>query len=141
MTMGAVISAHFALIRIVKMDNAEWIPKAFIDEEIEVRFDEPPLFSKKPDAPDGIRWRGKDCRVHKLISSWVDYDRKGRMSKNMKPHNLRHASKHGSWGVGKFYFRVQVEEGRVFDIYYDRSPETVDERQGTWILWRELEPG
>lgn len=123
------------------MSNASWTPIAFIDEEIEAIYDEPPLHAKKPNPPDGIRWRGEDHRVSELISSWVDYSRKGRMSKNMQPHNLRQAAKHGSWGVGKFYFRLMLQEGRVFDLYYDRAPESVEARAGTWIIWRELERG
>ena len=123
------------------MTQNDWVPIAFIDEEIEALFDQPPLHSKKPDPPDGIHWRGEDHRVRKLISSWVDHGRKGRMAKNMKPHNLRRAAKHGSWGVGKFYFRLMVQGGRVFDLYYDRAAEAAGDRAGKWIIWRELEAG
>jgi len=43
-----------------------------------------------------------------------------------------------SWGVGRFYFRVRTDHGRVFDLYYDRSPKNVNDRLGGWFLWREL---
>jgi hypothetical protein len=48
------------------------------------------------------------------------------------------AESRGSWGVGRFYFRVKLEDGRVFDLYYDRAPQGVDRRKGTWFLFREL---
>jgi hypothetical protein len=57
----------------------------------------------------------------------------------MQPHNLRLAKKRGSWGVGRFYFRVQVQEGRVFDLYYDRAPDDASDRLGHWFLLREMQ--
>jgi hypothetical protein len=121
------------------MSQTEWVPIGFLDEEIEPWFDKPPLLSKKPDPPDGFSWRGETHRVGKLLSTWVDYGRKGRMAKNMQPHNLRRAAQQGSWGVGKFYFRVMLQDGRVFDLYYDRAPGNAGDRAGKWILWRELQ--
>jgi hypothetical protein len=37
-----------------------------------------------------------------------------------------------------FYFRVQTEDGRVFDLYYDRAPKGSDHRKGKWFLFQEL---
>ncbi|NIN66282.1 MAG: hypothetical protein GTO63_16635 [Anaerolineae bacterium] len=58
----------------------------------------------------------------------------------MQPEHLRSVRRFGSWGVGRFYFRVRVEDGRVFDLYYDRAPKDAADRQGHWYLWRELKP-
>jgi hypothetical protein len=48
------------------------------------------------------------------------------------------AESRGSWGVGRFYFRVRTLGGQVFDLYYDRAPKNVDERKGAWFLYREM---
>lgn len=119
--------------------TGELRPLHFISEEIEIFFDEPPVLTKRPSAPDGFSWRGQSFHVKKLLSAWTDYERRGDMAKNMSPEHLRMARKRGSWGVGRFYFRVATEAGRVFDLYYDRSPESAGDRAGHWYLWRELE--
>jgi len=41
-------------------------------------------------------------------------------------------------GVGRFYFRVRVDGGQIYDIYYDRAPKDADRRKGQWFLYREL---
>lgn len=56
------------------------------------------------------------------------------MSRNMRPAHAARASRDGSWGVGRFYFRVTVHTGQMFEIYYDRAPEDVDNRKGGWFL-------
>ncbi len=114
-------------------------PIRFIAESIEARFDRPPALEKKPGCPDGFVWRGQTYRIVALLSEWHDYRRRGRMALNMRPHRARIAARRGSWGVGRDYFRVRVEGGRVFDLYYDRAPQDVDRRQGGWFLYRELE--
>ncbi len=118
--------------------KTEWLPIRFIDQEIEVNFVRPPSLAKKPDAPDAFHWEGERFRVDEVLSSWFDVQRRGRMAKNMRPHNLRSASKWGSWGVGRYYFRVRTSQGRVFDLYYDRAPQKAADRSGHWFLWREL---
>jgi hypothetical protein len=60
------------------------------------------------------------------------------MSKNMKPAHLREAERRGSWGVGRFYFRVRTDKERIFDLYYDRAPKQAADRLGHWFLWREM---
>jgi hypothetical protein len=114
-------------------------PRRFIDVEIQVVHDRPPALAKKPPAPDSFNWRGTDCRVVDVLSSWTDYDRRGRMAENMAPAHLETAVRRGSWGVGRFYFRVRVETGAVYDLYYDREPESAGDRRGHWFLWREVE--
>lgn len=118
---------------------AEFEPVQFISEEIEVQFDEPPLLTKRPKAPDGFRWQQEQYQARRVLSAWTDYERRGNMAKNMQPAHLRLARQKGSWGVGRFYFRLETEQGRVFDLYYDRAPEGAADRAGHWYLWRELE--
>jgi len=116
------------------------IPIRFIAEEIEVEFDHPPILAKKPDPPSGFIWQGDEFRIIDVISRWFSYERKGRMAKNMKQEHLRVADRRGSWGVGRYYFRVVTEPGRIFDLYYDRAPEDAGDRLGHWYLWREMQP-
>lgn len=118
---------------------AEFEPVQFISEEIEVQFDEPPLLTKRPKAPDGFCWQQEQYQARRVLSAWTDYERRGNMAKNMQPAHLRLARKKGSWGVGRFYFRLETQQGRVFDLYYDRAPEGAADRAGHWYLWRELE--
>jgi hypothetical protein len=110
----------------------------FIGEQIEVEFDEEPKFEKKPDCPDRLIWADQTHSVLELLAQWHDYTRRGRMAVNMRSTHLATASLRGSWGVGRFFFRVRVESGRIFDIYYDRAPGKASERKGCWYLWREM---
>ncbi|MBC8335135.1 MAG: hypothetical protein ISR59_01225 [Anaerolineales bacterium] len=113
-------------------------PIQFIAEQVEVRYDTPPPFEKTPPCPDGFTWREEDFRVVELLSERRDYQRRGRMKRNMSPGHAAAASIKGSWGVGRFFFRVCVEGGRVFEIYYDRESKNVDDRKGSWFLYQEL---
>jgi hypothetical protein len=115
-------------------------PTRFISEPIEVQFDKPPELKKRPGVPDRFVWRGEMLRVVELLSEWRDYSRRGRMASNMRPDHAEVAASRGSWGVGRIYFRVRVEDGRIFDLYYDRAPRSVDDRLGSWTLFRELAP-
>jgi hypothetical protein len=58
----------------------------------------------------------------------------------MRPTHAAAAERRGSWGVGRDYYRVRTDSGRVFDLYYDRAPGSVHDRKGAWFLLRELEP-
>jgi hypothetical protein len=113
-------------------------PVRFIGETVEVAFDQPPLLKKKPTCPDRFVWRGETVEIAAVLSEWVDYNRRGRMARNMRPAHAARASLRGSWGVGRFYFRVRTEAGRVFDLYYDREPKSADDRKGAWFLYREM---
>jgi hypothetical protein len=112
-------------------------PMRFIDEPVEIVFDEPPALEKKPECPDGFIWQGETFRVSQVLAEWFDFERRGRNAKNMRPEHASRASIHGSWGVGRFFFRVQVETGRVFELYYDRAPKDADHRKGAWFLYLE----
>jgi hypothetical protein len=119
-------------------------PLHFIEEPIEVYFDKPPLLEKKPGCPNAINWREEMFRIIDLLNEWTDYRRRGRMARNMQPAHSATASQRGSWGVGCYYFRVLTvssssHERRIFEIYYDRAPKNVDQRKGSWFLYRELE--
>jgi hypothetical protein len=124
--------------------NEAWRPVRFIDVEIQAFHDVPPALTKKPPPPDHFVWGGETYRVTDVISSWTSYERKGRMAENMAPAHAATAARRGSWGVGRFYFRVRTEGG-VFDLYYDREPAAAGDRAGHWFLWREVrrisEPG
>ena len=113
-------------------------PLRFIGEPVQVEFDQPPRFEKRPDCPDRFVWQGETYRVAATLSEWRDYSRRGRMAHNMRPSHAATASLRGSWGVGRYYFRVRVEADRVFDLYYDRAPKGANDRKGAWFLLREM---
>jgi len=116
------------------------IPARFIDEPIQVGFDKPVVFEKTPFCPSSFVWRDEQYKIVSLLEEWVDYQRRGRMARNMQPQHAAVASQRGSWGVGRFFFRVRVENGRIFELYYDRSPKGVDKRKGSWVLVAEYKP-
>ncbi|TAK11787.1 MAG: hypothetical protein EPO32_10995 [Anaerolineae bacterium] len=95
----------------------EYEPTHFFGEPITVEFAKPPTHSKSPHCPDGFTWRERDYHVVERLAEWRDYSRRGRFAGNMQDHNLRKAVRRGSWGVGRFFFRVFVDSGQVFDIY------------------------
>ena len=120
----------------------EFTPLHFIDQPIEVIFDTPLTLEKNPDvAPSGFVWDTKTYRVTEMLSSWNDFKRRGRMVQNMQPAHATTASTRGSLNVGRFYFRVKVNTGQIFDIYYDRAMKNVDERKGQWFIYREMRAG
>jgi len=116
----------------------EETPIRFIDQEIVPIFDEPPAYEKTPPCPDGFTWEGRDYRVVEKLAEWADFSRRGKSAHNMRPSHAVVASRRGSLGVGRFHFRVRVDTGKVFEIYYDRAPKDADRRKGTWFLFREL---
>jgi hypothetical protein len=116
----------------------DYTPMQFFDHPIEALFDTPPAREKTPDSPDGFVWNNQTYRVAELLASWSDFTRRGRSARNMRPAHAAVAAGRGSLGVGRFYFRVKVDTGRVFDIYYDRAPKDADHRKGAWFIYREL---
>ena len=116
----------------------EFTPLHFLDQPIEPLFDEPPAREKSPECPDGFVWDGKSHRVTEMLSAWTDFSRRGKMARNMRPAHAVVASTRGSLNVGRFYFRVKVDTGQIFDLYYDRAMKTVDDRKGQWFVYREL---
>lgn len=114
-------------------------PSHFYGETIDPLFDTPPALEKTPSCPDGFVWRGQSYRVVELLEEWRDYRRRGRFRQNMRPEHAERASATGSLGVGRFHFRVKVEDGRVFELYYDRAPKDANDRKGKWLLYCEWE--
>ena len=110
----------------------------FIDLPIIVKYNEPPMYEKKPDCPNAFDCGGEVYLIREMLNEWVDYTRRGRMARNMSDAHSKTAAGRGSWGVGRFFFRVSTESGRIFDIYYDRAPKGIDERKGHWVLFREI---
>jgi len=113
-------------------------PIKFIGEEVEVIFKKPPQLAKKPGCPDGFLWQDETFHITELLSEWSDFTRRGRFARNMQPHNQRKAVRRGSLGVGRYYFQVRTNGGRIFELYYDRAPKSVDDKLGSWSLFREL---
>jgi hypothetical protein len=120
------------------MTADSWTPLQFIDEEVTVQHGRASMLEKKPEAPESFAWRGTTHAVAEVLSTWVDYERRGREARNMAPPHADVAVRRGSWGVGRFYFRVRTSEGRAFDLYYDRAPGKAGDRKGHWFLYREL---
>ena len=116
----------------------DYTPLHFIDEPIAVIFDAPPIREKAPPCPNGFVWQGTPYRVTTTLEEWHDYARKGRMSTNMRPGHAAAAEVRGSWGVGRFFFRVRVESGQIFEIYYDRAPKGQKQKKGMWFIKAEL---
>ncbi len=114
------------------------VPLHFFGEPVTVEFDEPPPLIKSPHCPDRFTWREHTYAVVARIAEWQDYTRRGRMARNMQPAHAAVAGHRGSWGVGRFYFRVRTDTDQVFDLYYDRQPKDVDSREGAWFLYREM---
>jgi hypothetical protein len=110
------------------------IPLTFIGERITPIFARPPVFGKRPSCPDGFCWRGETYHISTSIEEWVDFTRRGRQARNMSTEHAAVASNRGSWGVGRYNFHVQIKDGRIFHIYYDRAPKDLDDRMGEWYL-------
>lgn len=113
-------------------------PIRFISEPIEVHYTEEPLFSKTPHCPVGFTWHEHNYQILEVISEWHNFNRKGRMAKNMRQSHAAVATNRGSWGVGQFYFRVRVTGELIYDIYYDRAPKDTSNRSGGWFIDKEL---
>ncbi len=118
----------------------EFTPIHFYDQPIEVHFESPPTYEKSPTCPNVFVWNEKTYRIKRSLSEWTDFKRRGKYARNMRPTHAEVASGRGSLNVGRFYFRVQVDTGQVFDIYYDRAMKSVDERKGQWFIFREFAP-
>ena len=115
-----------------------YVPIRFINEPIEACYHTPPKLEKKSGCPDWFVWRNEEFMVDELISEWHDYQRKGRMARNMKTTHAATAERRGSWGVGQDYYRIKTDGDQIFDIYYDRSPRSADQRKGEWFVYREM---
>jgi hypothetical protein len=111
----------------------------FLDQPVEVSFSSPPTREKLPHCPDRFTWQERTYRIVETLSEWTDFSRRGRSARNMRPSHADAAASRGSLNVGRFFFRVRVETGQVFDLYYDRAMKNIDDHKGQWFLYRELE--
>lgn len=107
----------------------------FVDEPIQVIYKNLPLLEKVPTCPNAFLWREEEYLITAVLQEWKRFERKGRMARNMSPAHARRAASRGSWGVGKYYFKVQTSTGHTAVIYYDRAPEGSDEPKGSWTLF------
>ncbi|MBC8330773.1 MAG: hypothetical protein H8E28_02210 [Anaerolineae bacterium] len=112
----------------------------FISETIQVEFRRPPTVEKTPHCPDRFIFGDETYQVTELIRQWQDFERRGAMGHNMRPSSMKKAIRRGSYGVGRFYFLVRTEDERYFELYFDRAVQSVDQRKGQWILFREVAP-
>lgn len=119
-------------------NGRELRPIHFLDQPIQVSFRVPPPREKLPPCPDAFTWEGSSYRVVESLSEWTDFTRRGRFARNMEPAHAAVAARRGSLNVGRFFFRVRVDSGQIFDLYYDRLIKNVDDRKGQWFIYREL---
>jgi hypothetical protein len=124
-----------------RMSFPEPQPIRFLDQPIQVFFNTPPVHEKSPPCPDSFVWEDRTYRIVEKISEWNDFTRRGRAARNMRPSHAEVAAGRGSLNVGRFYFRVRVDTGQVFDLTYDRAMKDVDNRKGQWLVYREMEIG
>ncbi len=113
-------------------------PIHFLDQPIEVAFRSPPAREKLPHCPDSFTWEGRTYQVVASLSEWTDFVRRGRYARNMEPAHAEVAAGRGSLNFGRFFFRVRVDTGQIFDIYYDRAMKNVDDHKGHWFVYREM---
>jgi len=111
----------------------------FLDEPIEAIFQVAPARQKLPPCPDAFTWQGHTYRILETLSEWTDFTRRGRFARNMQPAHASAAARRGSLNVGRFFFRVHVDSGQLFDLYYDRESKSLDQRKGQWFVYRELD--
>ena len=122
------------------VQDPELRPIHFLDEPIQVRFNTAPARQKLPHCPDAFEWDGRVYRVVETLSEWTDFTRRGRFARNMQPAHAAVAAQRGSLNVGRFFFRVRVDTGQCFDLFYDRASRSADERKGQWFVYSELGP-
>jgi hypothetical protein len=113
-------------------------PLRFLDQPVEVLFKSPPAYEKSPHCPDSFVWEDRTYLIVEKLSEWTDFSRRGSAARNMRPSHAEVASGRGSLNVGRFFFRVRVDTGQIFDLTYDRAMKNVDDRKGQWLLYREL---
>ena len=117
-------------------------PSRFIGAAIQVMHDQPPALEKKPGPPDGFTWEERSYRVVEVLNEWHDYRQRGKTAafytKERGSFRAKAAERRGSWGVGRDYYRVRVDTGEVFDLYYDRAPQGTKRQKGSWFLYRQM---
>ncbi len=92
----------------------------FITEPIAVEYDRPPAFPRRPPCPQRLIWRGRRLAVARLLGEW-------------RRHTPKISSTLARLGVARVYFRVRLEDDRVYDIYFDPV-----ENRGRWYISKEI---
>lgn len=110
----------------------------FLLEPISVAWDKPPLLEKKPRCPDRFTWRERQFAIEEVLGEWRDYRRRGRMASNMRPAHARQARLRGSRNVGRYYFRVRVRGGHLYELYFDRAAAGKEAGEEGWFISRDL---
>jgi len=110
----------------------------YIGKEIIPGYTNGILFPKAPVCPDYFLYAQQVFMIKHVLSEWRDYQRKGDKVHNMRESHLQRAHLKGSWGTEKFYFRVETECGHTFEIYYDRTPSSSQNKLGHWVLLKEI---
>ena len=110
----------------------------YIGKEIIPGYTNGVLFVKDPACPDFFMQDQQIYVVKQVLSEWRDYQRKGNKTHNMRESHLQRAHLKGSWGTGRYYFRVETECGHTFEIYYDRTPSSRQNKFGHWVLFKEI---
>ncbi|RJQ07061.1 MAG: hypothetical protein C4551_07320 [Bacillota bacterium] len=115
----------------------------FVGEEIEPVFEEAPALEKKTGAPSGFRLREREYKIQRVVKEWHEYNQSrpgGGWDAGRPPYAMRGVRNRGSWGQGKDFYRVLLDDGRLVDIYYDRRPKSGGDkgRKGRWVLFREI---
>ena len=57
----------------------------------------------------------------------------------MQPAHARIADGRDSLVVSRFYFSVRVENGKIFELYFDLTIAKTGDRKGHWFLLGEKE--
>lgn len=86
---------------------------------IQIEFDEEPKFIRKPPCPQRFIWNKQVYQIEEVLSEWRT---NGRIRSNLL-----------MVGLARIHFKVRVDSGRIFEIYYDPR-----KRPGEWILSAEL---
>ncbi|MCX7918112.1 MAG: DUF6504 family protein [bacterium] len=94
------------------------MPTKFYGEPIEVELD---AASRQPIM---FCWRKKKYLIRTIRSSWQDVGFGHRIIPKRVAWRLRHH---------RNYFQVETDDGKVFEIYCDRTA-----KKKTWILFREI---
>lgn len=72
--------------------------------------------------PVRFRWRGREYRITKILTSWQDYAMPKGVRKKL--FTMRHH---------RNYYHVETESGERFEIYLDRGA-----KQPDWVLLKDL---
>ena len=110
----------------------------FISAEIRAIFARQPIILKRAGVPDAFIWEGQRFEVAELLAEWHDYDKERRELGATRRSQTQLNRQHGSWGLGRDYYRVRTTDDRYFELYYDRRPKS-RAIIGVWVLYRELD--